>query len=206
MPYVRGPSLQRRLDDEGPLGAGGNPPRRHASRRRAGRRPCPRARPPRREARQHPAGRRRRAGEADRFRPGPCGRRRQPDEDRHHRRHAAVHVARTGPRRAGRPAERLVQPGQRAVCDVYRPRAVPRGNELRRAAADHGRRAPTDPRDQPGDPRMALPDRRQAHGQAARRPFPVGPGSRRATGRMPGPRPATDGRALAHRTHLAPPR
>ena len=32
-----------------------NPPRRHAGRRRAGRRPCPRARPSRREAGQHPA-------------------------------------------------------------------------------------------------------------------------------------------------------
>ena len=61
---------------------------------------------------------------------------------------------------AGGPAERPVQPWQRALCDVYRPPAVPRRDELRRAAADHRRRAAADPRDQSRHPRLALRHRR----------------------------------------------
>ena len=44
---------------------------------------------------------------------------------RRHRRHAAVHVPRTGPGETCRRPQRLVQSRQRAVCDVYRPAAVP---------------------------------------------------------------------------------
>ena len=142
MPYVRGPSLQRRLDDDGPLAL--------VEILRIGMQAAAGLAAAHAQGLVHrdvkPAnillGRRRRACEVDRLRTGPRGGRRQPDEDRHHRRHAAIHVARTSARRVGRPAKRLVQPGQRVVRDVYRPRAVPRRNELRRAATHHGRRAP----------------------------------------------------------------
>ena len=197
MPYVRGPSLQRRLDDEGPLAL--------AEILRVGMQAAAGL------AAAHAQGLVHRdvkpanillADGIERVKLTDFGLARAADD---------ASLTKTGviagtpqymsPEQArgevGRPAERPVQPGQRAVRDVYRPAAVPRRDELRRAAADHGRRAPADPRDQPGDPRVALPDRRQAHGETARRPFPVGPGSRRAVGRVSGPRPATDGRAVA---------
>ena len=53
------------------------------------------------------------------------------------RRHAAVHGPGAGPRRAGRSPRRPVQPGQRAVRDVYRPAAVSGGQPPRRVAVRH---------------------------------------------------------------------
>ena len=85
----------------------------------------------------------------------------------------------------------------------YRPCAVPGRNELRRAATRHGRRAQTDPRDQSRDPRMAMPDHRQAHVEAARRPFRVSPRGRQIAGGMSRSRPATDCRATASFTRAS---
>jgi tRNA A-37 threonylcarbamoyl transferase component Bud32 len=59
------------------------------------------------------------------FRPGPRRRRRQPDAERLHRRHTAVHGPGAGGRRAARPTQRSVQPGQRALRDVYRSARLP---------------------------------------------------------------------------------
>ena len=49
----------------------------------------------------------------------------------------------------------------------------------------------------PDIPAVAMPDHRQAHVEAARRPFRVSPRSRRVAGRMSRSRPATDCRAVA---------
>ena len=110
----------------GPTGAAGRAADRLAGVARLGGRPRPGAGPPRRQARQHAAGAGRRSRPADRLRPGPRRGRREPDAHGGDRRHAAVHVAGAGARRADRRPERLVQPGQRDVRDVYRPRAVSR--------------------------------------------------------------------------------
>ena len=117
MPLVAGESLAHRLAVQGRLelkemlrigmqaaaGAGRGP--------RAG------SRPPRREAVEHHAGKGRRAGVAHRLRSRPCRGRRFDDPLGRDCRHATVHVARTGPRRAvGRP-QRSVQPGLCALRD-----------------------------------------------------------------------------------------
>ncbi len=70
-------------------------------------------------------------------------------------------------RRVGRSAQRLVQPGQRAVHDVYWPPTVSCGNQLRHPAANHGHRAAADTRDQSGCSRVAVRDHRQTDGKAA---------------------------------------
>ena len=62
-----------------------------------------------------------RPGQDRRLRAGPGRGRRQPDAVRRDRGDADVHVARAGPRRDARSSQRPVQPGQRAVHDVYRP-------------------------------------------------------------------------------------
>ena len=102
MPYMPGDSLQKRLDEQGPLQL--NEILRIGMQIAAGLAAAhaPRTRPPRHQAGQHSAGHGRRAGHDHRFRPGPGGGRRQPDAIRRDRRHAAVHVARTGAGRAGR--------------------------------------------------------------------------------------------------------
>ena len=65
-------------------------------------------------------------GQAHGFRPGAGGRRRQPHAEWGRGRDAAVHVARAGPRRAGRSSFRSVQPGERALLHVRGPRSVSR--------------------------------------------------------------------------------
>ena len=77
-------------------------------------------------------------GEDHRLRPGPHGRRRQHLAERHHRRHADVHVPRAGARADPRPAGRPVQPRQRALPDGYRPAAVP--GHRHAGGAEAGRR------------------------------------------------------------------
>ena len=126
MQFVEGQTLQQKIDREGALelkqilrigsqmAAGLAAAHKHGPD------------PPRREAGQHPARKRRRAGEDHRLRPGPRGRRRGDDANRHDRRHAAVHVARAGQGRADRRPQRPVQPGQRALHDVHRPPGLPR--------------------------------------------------------------------------------
>ena len=115
MQYVAGQSLQERLDRDGPLASTEVAAHRHAGRRRAWPRPTPRGWSTATSSRPNPAGERRRAGQADRLRPGPGRRRRQPDAERRRRRHAAVHGPGAGPRRGGRPPRRPVQPRQRAL-------------------------------------------------------------------------------------------
>ena len=82
MQYVSGRSLQERLERAGPLDVARGPADRDAGGARAGRGARRRAGPPRRQAGEHPPGERRRARQADRLRPRPRGRRRQPDAER----------------------------------------------------------------------------------------------------------------------------
>ena len=92
-----GPDLAAEARPDRPAGSGGRAPHRRADRPRTGRRPRARSDPPRHQAGQHPAGKRHRAERQDhRLRPGPGGRRRQPDAVGRDRRHAAVHGAGAG--------------------------------------------------------------------------------------------------------------
>ena len=101
------------------------------------------------------------AGQDHRFRPGPGGRRRQPDPERHVGRHADVHGPGAGQGRNARPPGRPVQPRQRAVCHGHRPAAVPRLDQLRRAEAGGGGRPTADPGGDSGGARVDVPDRRE---------------------------------------------
>ena len=156
-PLAPGPARSARA-----AGAGGGPAHRHADGRRAGRRTCPGAGAPRRQAGQHPAGKRRRAGQADRLRPGPRRGRRRHDPERRRGRHAALHGPRAGPRRGDRPPRRPVQPGKHALRHVHRRPAVPGRDAGGRAPPGLRRRAPADPADQPRRPGMAGSDRRSS--------------------------------------------
>ena len=96
---------------------------------------------------------------------------RQADRERPHRRHSRIHVARTGCRRGARPAQRPVQPRQRALCPVYRPVALP----CRRPPGGHQARlrghAPPNPRNQPRRSPAGVPDHRPAARQAPAQRF-----------------------------------
>ena len=140
MEFIPGETLQQRLDRTGPLEVPEMRADRPADRRGAGRRP--------RHGLIHrdikPGNMLLEGGHAPgqdhRLRPGPGGRRRQPDPERRARRHADVHGPGAGQGRKARPPGRPVQPRQRAVRDGHRPTAVPRRHHLRRAEAGGGGR------------------------------------------------------------------
>ena len=124
------------------------------------------------------------------LRPGPGGRRRQPDAVGRDRRHAAVHGAGAGQGRTARPPRRPVQPRQRAVHDGERPAAVPRRQPAGGAEAGGRRHAPADPPDHPRGAAMAVRPDRQAACQGPRPSLPVGGGSGGPARTTPGPPPA----------------
>ena len=96
---------------------------------------------------------RRRAGAADRLRPGPRRGRRRDDPQRRGGRDPALHGPRAGSRRDDRSSRRPLQPGEHALRDVCRPSAVPGRDAAGRAPARLRRRAAPAPRDQPRRPR-----------------------------------------------------
>ncbi len=83
---------------------------------------------------------------------------------------------------AGRP----VQPRERAVCALHGPSAVPRQHHAGRHQARMRRGRAADPRGQPGHPRVAVRDHRQAARKDAGGPLPVGEGSCRFAGAASG--------------------
>ena len=101
MQYVAGIVAAGAARPDRAAGAARDPAHRHADGGRAGGRARAGAGPPRHQAGQHPAGERRRAGQDHRLRPGPGGRRRQPD------------------------AEPGSSPARRCTCRRSRPRAKP---------------------------------------------------------------------------------
>ena len=96
-----------------------------------------------------------------------------------HRRHAHVHVARTGPRSEGRPTYRPVQPGQRALLDVQW--SAPLSRFQHPVGFETGQQgAPSsDPGDRSRGAGLAVrPDRRPAR-QAAGPPYHLSAGGGR---------------------------
>ena len=190
-----------------PAGRGPPPPRprrrdhgRH--RRRARLRPPQRRGPPGREARQrahHP--RRRRQGGRLRHRPGhqrlvgP-----EPHQDGLGHGHGDLLLARAGPRRAGRPPQRPVQPGRRALRDDHRPAAVRRrqrgGHRLQARAGEPG----PAPARRPVAARDARGHHPQDAGQEPGQPLPVRPGPAGRPAPLPRrqPHPGRAGAGPAH--------
>ena len=77
--------------------------------------------------------------------------------------------------------QRPVQPGQRAVRDVHRPPAVPGRDDATACCGGSPTTSPTaSPRDQSRHSRLARRDHRAADGQAGRRPLRIGRRSRRS--------------------------
>ena len=184
--------------------AAGDPPDRDADGVRAGRGARPGAGPPGREAGEHPAGERRRAGQAHRLRPGPGGRRRQPDPDRGGGRHAAVHVARSRPRASRSTTGRdLFSLGSvlYAMCTGRPPfRAGTSMGVLKRVCEE----TPTPIREtNPEVPDWLVAVIEKLHAKDPAGAVPVGGGGGGAARPAPGPRPAPVGGAAARRREAA---